>query len=420
MPLRDYQEKAVDRLLAYWDKTDKPCILQLCTGAGKSHIISEIVNRSAQPTLILQPSKEILEQNYDKLLTTGFDPQKMSVCSASAGSWQINQFVTFATIGTIAKHWDFCQHIKNVIIDEVDCCPVDRADSQYIKFLNHLPDARIVGLTATPFRNVAFKSRFADPKIFCRPMTRIHCQDGEGTKLGAWVFKSIIYRIGISDLQERGYLAKTIYHCAETDWSFVRDVPGRMDYDTNDMLKWVDIEDNTSRFTQAIRWCMDNNLKTIVFTPNIDMNFRLRHCIRELGGTAECMDSDNDTKKSREQKMQDFRNGKFQFLVNVGMVGRGVDVPNVDAVVLCRPTKSLALYMQYIGRCLRVDPANPDKPAYVLDLSGNVERFGRVEDIKIIPVEATTDKGFKYIKETIIHRPGVDEGGDPRIFDRVS
>lgn len=418
MALRDYQKDCVDELFKYWEKSNRPCIVQLATGAGKSHVIAEIVNRLKEPVLVLQPTKEILEQNCQKLVDTGFDVRKISVCSASAGSWMINKYVTFATIGTIAKHVDKCQHIGTIIIDEVDCVPTNDANSQYVKFLNacHV-GSRIVGLTATPWRNVVFAKRFQEPRVYCRPMTRIHCHDGDGTRLGCWIWNKVIYRCSIADLQKRHFLSETKYYIAETDWSFVRDVPGRMDYDVNDMMKWVDIEDNTSRFTQGIKWCMDNKLKTIIFTPSIDMNFRLKRVIEKLGGKAECMDSDNDTKISREAKMQDFRNGKFQFLVNVGMVGRGVDVPSVDCVMLCRPTKSLSLYMQFVGRCLRKDPDNPDKIAYVVDLAGNVERFGRVEDIKLVCQEATTDSGYKYNKEVITYRP---DGKSTRVYDRVS
>lgn len=419
--LRTYQQGCVDELEKYWQKTTKPCIIQLATGGGKSHVIAEIANKADGPVLVLQPTKEILEQNVEKLLATGYDRRLVSVCSASAGSWKINmneKGVTFATIGTIAKHHERCQHFSTIIIDEVDCVPTERKDSQYMKFLNSLPKhIRIVGFSATPWRNVVYATRFQDPKIFCRPMTRIPCRDGAGTNLGMWVWNKIIYRCGIADLQALGYLSKTQYFVAETDWSFVRDVPGRMDYDTTDMMKWVDIEDNTSRFTQAVKWCMDRNLKVIVFTPNIDMNFRLVRVIEALGGTAECMDSDNDTKISRTNKMKDFREGKFQFLVNVGMVGRGVDVPSVDAVILCRPTKSLSLYMQFVGRCLRIDPDNPNKTAYILDLSGNVERFGYVEDVQLVPVQCTTDSGFNYIKESIVLKP---LNGQRKIFDRVS
>lgn len=388
--LRDYQEGAVDRLFDYWSKKIRPCILQLATGAGKSLIIAEIVRRAGVPVLVLQPSKEILEQNFEKIVEAGFDPHHISVCSASASSWQLGD-LTLATIGTICKHAKLCERFKIIIVDEADCVPCDRVDSQYLKFFNAIPNpqVRIVGLTATPYRNQTFARMYQAPQVYCRPLTRIFCRDGEGTRYGRWFWGGgIIYKMGIDRLQERGFLSPTCYHMAETDWSFVRDVPGRVDYDTVGMEKWMDIEANTSRFTQAINWCMQQNLQTIIFSPNIDMNFRLKRVIEALGGTAECMDSDNDSKDSRAAKMEAFRAKDFQFLVNVGMVGRGVDVPSVDAVLLCRPTKSISLYQQFIGRCLRKDPNNPDKIAVVLDLAGNVQRFGKVEDIKLGKIRA--------------------------------
>lgn len=401
MPLRKYQEQAVSALARYWHKSRKPCIMQLSTGAGKSWVIADIVNKTRQPTLILQPTKEILEQNKDKLIASGVPEEDIAVCSASAGEWEIGKF-TLATIGTIKKHYNLCQQFKIVIIDECDVVPVDNANSMYVKFLNRLPNARIVGLTATPWRNQVFQRRFQNPRVYCRPLTRIYMENGEKTIFGNWFWSGgIIFKCEIDYLQQGGYLLDTVYHTAVTDWSFVRDVPGRVDFDTDSMGRFMDIEANTSRFTQAINWCMENGLKTIVFSPNIDMSFRLKKVIESLGGTAETLDSENDSKATRKAKMSLLRNNKLQFLVNVGMVGRGVDVPSVDAVVLCRPTKSLSLYMQFVGRCLRVDPDDPGKPAYVIDLGGNVERFGKVEDVKLKKAEKTYPQGYKQELDVI-------------------
>lgn len=415
--LREYQQNAVDTLFKYWERSSKPCLIQASTGAGKSLIISEIVNRAGVPTLILQPSKEILEQNYEKLIMAGVDPATIQICSASAGSWKIGS-ITLATIGTIYKHAEYCQHFKIVMVDESDCVPSDRADSQYMKFFAQLPDTtRIVGLTATAWRNQTFSAQFEDPKVYCRPLTRIFCRGGDKEWYGKWFWSGgIIYNISIPILQERGFLAKTNYFVAETDWSFVRNVPGRVDFDTDGMERWCDIEANTSRFTQAVKWCIDNNFKTIIFSPNIDMNFRLKNVIYSLGGKAETMDSDHDSKKSREAKMDRFRRGNFQFLVNVGMVGRGVDVPSVDAIILCRPTKSLALYMQFVGRALRIDPNNPEKVAQILDLAGNVERFGKVEDVKLEKQQTTSPSGWTYNKDIIT----IVKNNRKRLWERVS
>lgn len=417
MPLRSYQQVAVDALFDYWKQSSRPCVIQAATGFGKSHVIAELVKILQTPTLVLQPTKEILEQNYDKLLLAGVPKTAIRVCSASAGSWKIGQ-ITLATIGTIGKWTEYCQHFEVVIIDESDVVPNDRADSMYMRFLNSLPKkTKIVGLTATPWRNQSFKALYEDPKVFCRPVTRIHCNGGKGTNMGEWMWNKVIYRCGIATLQKHGFLAPTDYKIAETDWSFVNDVPGRVDYDTEEMgTKWMDIEANTSRFSQGVNWCIENGLKTIVFTPNIDMNFRLRNIIRAMGGTAECMDSDHDDKKTREAKMEAFRQGRFQFLVNVGMVGRGVDVPSVDCVMLCRPTKSLSFYIQAVGRCLRIDPENPDKTAFILDLAGNVERFGKAEDVILGSVDKVAPNGWKYKQDVIT----VVKNGKRKIWDRVS
>lgn len=732
MALRNYQQEAVNSLFKFWEKSAKPCIISASTGSGKSWIAAEIVNRAEVPTLILQPTKEILEQNYEKLLLTGVDPKSVFVCSASAGSWKIGK-ITLATIGTIYKHADYCQHFKVIVVDEADVVPSERSDSQYLKFFSQLPKTtKIVGLTAcvdgetevltptgfvrfdklegergvfaqwtppsegslgkitfeeasifrgwadhmnssvwekegteflftdghtipiefhkyngeiyhkdeksgnvkwngrkrmyvagegagksrvltndeklgiflqadgshkkvmekgrrkglhkhqfsvkkqhkvdriksysggicrwqpdgvftgefylpfnakklsnfiklpelssekaraiieemsyydghkykdgsfeyystdsdnidimqavaclggymsrkatippstpnrkqsyklyirprptrttssltnerrvewnkpvyclhtktgyfvarkngrifitgnTPWRNQTFSAQFEDPKVYCRPLTRIFCRGGDKEWYGKWFWNGgVIYNISIPYLQEHGFLSKTVYHMAETDWSFVRNVPGRVDFDTNGMERWCDIESNTSRFTQAVQWCMDNNLKTIIFSPNIDMNFRLRNVVYSLGGKADTMDSDHDSKSSREMKMDRFRRGGFQFLINVGMVGRGVDVPSVDAIILARPTKSLSLYCQFIGRALRIDPNNPDKVAQVLDLAGNVDRFGKVEDVKLEKQPTTTPSGWTYDKDIIT----IVKKGRKRVWEKVS
>lgn len=424
--LRDYQQEAVDTLLRYWQVWESkrhttqtsppPCVLQLATGAGKSIVIADIVRQVKQPVLILQPTAEILAQNKEKLALAGVTDAQ--ICSASGGDWKIGD-VTLATIGTIAKHWKFCQRFKVVIVDECDTVKCEDANSQYLTFFNHLPsDTRIVGLTATPYRNQTFCPMYDTPKVFCRPLTRLHCNNASGTRFGDWFWKGgIIYKCSIEDLQTRGYLAPVDYHVAETDWSFLHNVPGHVDFDTKEMGQWADIEANTSRFTQAIVWCMKYKLKTIVFSPDIKTNFKLMTTIQALGGTAEVMDSLNDSRKSRLDKMDRFRNGNFQFLVNVGMVGRGVDVPSVDAVVLARPTKSLGLYVQFIGRCLRPDPTNPDKVAHVLDLSGNVDRFGKVEDVKMGTIEKEGKYGPYKVDCIAVREFGT---GKQRVWDQVS
>lgn len=418
MELRDYQQEAVDTLFNYWDKSHKPCIVQASTGAGKSVICAEIARRTHAPVLVLQPTKEILEQNYQKFIDIGFPRDNLFVCSASAGGWEIGG-ITLATIGTIYKHAQYCQHFQTVIIDECDVVNLDKASGMYMSFLRQLPaEVKIVGLTASPWRNVTHKKLGCDPEIFCRPLTRIPLTGKKVTeRFGTWFWAGgVIYKVDIPYLQSRGFLSPTQYYVAQTDWSFLPLSPSRVDYDTQEMSKWVEFEANTSRFHQAVKFCFDEGWKTIVFSPNIEVSDRLAGIIQSAGAEVATLDSENDNKKTREAKMAWFRQSGCKFLVNVGMVGRGVDVPSVDAIIMARPTKSLSLYVQAVGRCLRIDPNNPDKVAQIIDLAGNLERFGKVEHITLGKEKCVTEWGKEYQKDVI----NISLNGRKRVWEKVS
>lgn len=114
--LRDYQKRASDVAVnAFNCKRGKNGIIVLPTGSGKSLVIADIASRIDSPLLVLQPSKEILEQNYAKYQSYGYT--NAGVYSASAGRKEINR-VTFAMIGSVVNHMDFFSHFRMVLIDE--------------------------------------------------------------------------------------------------------------------------------------------------------------------------------------------------------------------------------------------------------------------------------------------------------------
>lgn len=120
--LRDYQQQASDKAVSFFQsKTKKNAIMVLPTGSGKSLIIADIANRLTGYTLVFQPSKEILEQNFKKLCSYGvFD---CSIYSASFNSKQISR-ITFATIGSVRNHPELFSHFQNILIDE--CFPYNQ------------------------------------------------------------------------------------------------------------------------------------------------------------------------------------------------------------------------------------------------------------------------------------------------------
>ena len=146
--LRDYQQQASDAAIRFFsDKTKKRNAIEvLPTGAGKSLVIADIASRLEGHTLVFQPSKEILEQNYMKLCSYGV--LDCSIYSASFGRKEISR-VTFATIGSVKNHPELFQHFRNIIIDE--CHLVNPKEGMYKEFLTMLR-CKVLGLTATPYR----------------------------------------------------------------------------------------------------------------------------------------------------------------------------------------------------------------------------------------------------------------------------
>lgn len=418
--LRKHQQEAVDAIMAGFKKCKtkpKPCLAQLCTASGKSFLCAELA-RLHKSALILAPTKEIVEQNYEKLITLGIPRSEVGICSASAGSHKTNR-ITVGTIGTVKKFVDALKDTEVVIIDESDTAVIERADSEYVSFLNQLTTNKICGLTATTWRNQVFKRQFEDPRVYCRPLTRIPTDKGKDTRFGQWFWSGgLVYRCGVREMQAAGYLSPINYIVQKTDWSFLDRALGRVDYDEQQLGIWADIDGNRDILERALSWTAERYERTLVFAPNISASHSLCTIARRLGIKADTIDSQNDNKKDREAKLKRFREGKIQVLFNVAILTAGYDLPALDCVIMCRATKSLRLYVQSIGRAVRIDPNKPDKVAQVIDMAGNMERFGRVEDIIMTQIDAVSSQGWKYKKDVIAYKPlGHSKF---KILDRVS
>ena len=200
--LRQYQEKAVsDTLLAL--KMKKNGIVVMPTGCGKSLIISELVKRTNSKTVILQPTKEILEQNLQKL--RDYDVSDIGIFSASMGEKTVGK-ITFATISTIIKHKEIFESFDMIIVDECHC--VNSKGGQYEKFITHL-NMPTIGLTATPFRMRNYRDMgtgefVAESRILTRTRPRI--------------FQKIIHITQLQELFREGYLSPLNYTlCGDYD-----------------------------------------------------------------------------------------------------------------------------------------------------------------------------------------------------------
>lgn len=364
--LRDYQQQASDKAVAFFQsKTKKNAIEVLPTGSGKSLIIADIANRLDGHTLVFQPSKEILEQNFKKLCSYGV--LDCSIYSASFNSKQISR-ITFATIGSVKGHPELFAHFKNVIIDE--CHLVNPKEGMYKDFLSIL-NCKVLGLTATPFR-LSSSQDFGSMLKFI-------------TRTRPALFKEVIYHVQISTLLDMGFLSKLKYFPMNPigwDTGNLRVNTTGADYTDKSVVIEYERIDFYGYLVQIVGRLMNpkeggKRKGILVFTRFLKEAEQLTYSIPG------CVIVSGDTPKAdRERILNDFKSGAIPVVANVGVLTTGFDYPELDTIVMARPTMSLALYYQIVGRAIR---PHPDKEhGWIVDLCGNVKRFGEVKDLKLV------------------------------------
>lgn len=367
--LRPYQLMAVRAMV---DRYDTPTndVVNLPTGSGKSIVIAESVRQINCPTLILQPSAEILEQNKEKL-EMYFPPEDIGVYSASLNEKVIKK-ITLATIGSISKHSKKFTNFPLIMIDECHLVPVDNNQSQYIKFLKQIQPKKIIGVTATPFR---LSTTFAPP-YYNESVTTIKVisrMKGKASK--KFWDGGIIFNISTIDMIEQGFLHKPKY--------FDNTVVQHESIPVNKSMS----EFRLDKYEELILPHEENILDTIsrlsleshsvlVFCTSVEQAIRYASVLK-----SSAVVSALTKKKERKEIISSFKSGEIKVVFNVSCLTTGFDHPRLDGLVMIRPTRSLSLYSQMIGRILRTHPLKEN--ARIIDFSGNIKAMGHAESIEI-------------------------------------
>ncbi len=357
--LRDYQKQAVDVAVNFFQTGNKKNgIIVLPTGAGKSLVIANIAYRLDAPVLIFQPSKEILEQNYEKLCSYGV--MDVGIFSASFGRKEVRK-ITFATIGSVKSHKDYFRLFRYVIIDE--CHGVNAEAGMYKDFIETI-QCKVLGLTATPYR--LYSSRFYGSML--RFITRTNPR----------IFNELLYAVQVRTLLNRGYLAPMNYYQLNVvDTSRLKVNSTGADFTDASVRRYYrEIKFNDSLENIVRRLLVAGRTSILVFTRFID---EATHLARAFSDCAAVVSSDT-SKGDREAILRAFKQKQIKVVANVGVLTTGFDFPELATVVLARPTMSLALYYQMCGRAIR---PFPNKVSWVVDLCGNYKRFGRVDDLEL-------------------------------------
>lgn len=359
--LRPYQQKAVNAAISFFlDYTrNYNAVEVLPTGSGKSLVIANVVDQLREPVLVFQPSREILEQNLSKLAAYGYHA---AVYSASKNRSEVGN-ITLSTIGSAISHKDLFDNFRYIIVDE--CHKINADEGMYKAFLNTLMEkgAKVLGLTATPYRLV--NENYG-------PVLRFL------TSTNPRVFREVIYCVQNKELFNSGYLSRLEYVTSNGfNRSRLKINSTGADYTDESVQTCLWASDLPNKLIHVIQGEIDNKRSVLTFTRFCE---EAEYLARKIPGAA--IVTGETPKKLRTSIVEGFKKGNVPAVCNVGVLTTGFDYPELDTVIVAKPTMSLALYYQMIGRCTR--PHYQKEFARVIDMCGNFESFGRVEDIEMV------------------------------------
>ena len=365
--LRENQSEPIQKAIQFFQEAKpKPSLIVLPTAWGKSILTAFVAKNTTDRLLVLQPSKELLEQNYRKYCSLCGDfGCNAGIYSASFGRREIAQ-ITYATIGSIKNLGETFKRygFTKMLIDEAHLYPRE-ADSMLGRFLQDSGITHVLGITATPVKLQTNRDR--DGQSFSK-LVMLTSRSKKGN-----FYKDIIHVGQVQEMVRLGFWSPLLYEETGFDDSLLVFNSSKSEYTEDSVQRAYDANGGT----QSVIDALDNHPErkhVLAFVPSVSdaISLSKRH------PNSAVIYGEQD-KREREQTVSRFRAGEIRVLFNVRVLSTGFDYTGIDCIVLGISTASIALYYQIIGRGTRIDPDKND--CLICDLGGNVSRFGHVEDI---------------------------------------
>lgn len=355
--LRPYQQEAVERTVLHFRKTNDPAVIVLPTGAGKSLVIAELARIAKQKILVLAHVKELVEQNSQKYKSFGLEA---SIFSAGLKEKSLTHQVTFASVQSLSRNLNkLNEHYSLLIIDECHRVNGDKK-SQYGKVINALkeynPQLKVLGLTATPYR---------------LGMGWIYHHHYHGFVKGnkESPFKNCIFELPLRYMIKHNYLTPpNEVDAAISHYDFSSLASNAFGQYSNDDMNAL--LKNSKRATQAILQQVIQYSETrqgvMVFAATV---MHAQEILTYLPADQSALITGDTPNAERDKLINQFKAKKIKYLVNISVLTTGFDAPHVDFIAILRPTESVSLYQQIVGRGLRLSEGKKD--CLVIDYAGN-------------------------------------------------
>lgn len=353
--LRDYQIENKRKIYEAW-QLHKSVMLQMPTGTGKTRLFVSIVrdlhfwgalHKQAVKILILAHRQELIEQISETLGYTYHQAHGIIMSNNVEHKKLPVQVGSVPTLVRRITRWED-KDFDIIIIDEAHHV---KADS-YKRIIKQYPKARLLGVTATPYR-----------------------LNGAGFHPE---FEKLIISWPISQFIQRGYLCDYLYYSIRPDSDLQSEIDTMKidrydgDYLDSEMMHVMDRGEIRAKIVNTYLKFAKGK-KGIVYAVNKEHNRHLKEQFIAAGIQTEVVDSDTP-KDERNRIVERFRKGEIDILCNVNIFSEGFDCPDIEFVQLARPTKSLAMYLQQVGRGLR--PAKNKRNVIILDNVGLYNKFG--------------------------------------------
>lgn len=352
--LRDYQQALIRLVYEKWDKGLLKILMQLPTGGGKTIILAAIARNFFQrqePILVIAHTEELIFQLRDALESACGVLVGVIKAGVKANPERLIQVGSVQTLRNRAL-----PPAALVIIDEAHHATA----KTYREIIELYPDAYILGVTATPCRT-----------------------DGSGFDD---LFDALVSITSPRELIEQGYLCdyKLIASPQAISTKGIKTTGG--DFNNRDLANSIDVVELSGNLVGSYKLYAIAK-KCVIFAINCSHSKAIAQRYNTAGIPAEHLDGETP-EDDRKAIIERFRTGETLVLCNVNIVTEGFNLPNIEVVQIARPTKSLSLWLQMVGRGLRTDEGKD--VALILDHTDNFARLGMPDAPHVWTLEGVT------------------------------
>lgn len=334
--LRDYQQELLQKIFAAWSAGDRRLLMQLPTGGGKTLVlasVAQLFTQRGEGVLILAHREELLLQAKEKLEAVTGQPAGLIKAGYPVAP---ERLIQIASVQSLIRRQSF-PHAVLVVVDEAH----HSSAKSYTSILEYYQDAYILGVTATPARS-----------------------DGQGFK---HIYDALILGRSVKQLIETGYLCRFKLFAAKKTIVTTNVKTTGGEYNQRELAEAIDTSLVMGDLIETWQKYA-NGKKTVVFTIDIKHSKATAQAYINADISAEHLDGETPPDE-RKAILERFRTGQTLVLCNVAIISEGVDVPSIEAIQCVRPTKSLVLWLQMVGRGLR--PSEGKDHCIIIDHTQN-------------------------------------------------